>query len=299
MKLGLDLGKSKIEAAVINNDGVVVWQDNKDANTINYDDFLNSIIELVKSAQSSENIEAMGIGIPGYINPDGKTIEKSKLSLLNKHPFTDDLKSATGLEIKLANKAHCTTLAEALNGVAKDYHNVFCLRLGSECSSGLTVNKQIILGRHGISGDIGHMPLPWPLHFEYDDHECPCGKTGCINTYLSGPAISKDYESRTGDILSVKEIAERTQIDLVAESVLQVFEERLARVLGQIIILFDPDAIVLGGGIAHLDRLYQNLPSKWKSLMPLKTIQTPVLKSQYGDDSVLHGAVRLWADDLH
>ena len=94
--------------------------------------------------------------------------------------------------------------------------------------------------------------------------------------YISiGPAISKDYESRTGDILSVKEIAERTQIDLVAERVLQVFEERLARVLGQIIILFDPDAIVLGGGIAHLDRLYQNLPSKWKSLMPLKIIQTP------------------------
>ena len=116
----------------------------------------------MKSAQSSENIEAMGI-IPGYINPDGKTIEKSKLSLLNKHPFTDDLKSATGLEIKLANKAHAQPCRSAERG-CKDYHNVFCLRLGSECSSGLTVNKQIILGRHGISGDIGHMPLPWPLH---------------------------------------------------------------------------------------------------------------------------------------
>ena len=159
---------------------------------------------------------------------------------------------------------------------------------------GIVAHGKLLAGAHGIAGEFGHTPLPWPLEFEYEGHDCWCGKTGCLETYISGPAMAKDYESRTNETLTAKEITERTHIDLTAESVVQVYEDRLGRALAQIINILDPNVIVLGGGLSNLDRLYQNVPRKWKNLVFSKEVQTPLLKAKHGDSSGVIGAAWLW-----
>ena len=143
---------------------------------------------------------------------------------------------------------------------------------------------------------MGAYPLPWPLPNEYDGHDCWCGNRGCLETFISGPAVSLDYEQQSGTALTVSQIAERTHIDLVAENTLQILEDRLARALAQIINIFDPEAIVLGGGLSNLDRLYTNVPRKWPPLVFSDTVETPLLKPKYGDSSGVRGAAWLWPD---
>ena len=199
------------------------------------------------------------------------------------------MEKAIGRDFRLANDANCFTLSEASDGAAAGYETVFGVIIGTGCGGGFVAHGQIINGANGITGEWGHSPLPWPLDFEYEGHDCWCGNTGCIETYVSGPAVSLDYEQRSGTTLTVEEIAGRTHIDLVAESVLQVMEDRLARGLAQIINIFDPHAIVLGGGLSNLDRLYKNIPRKWPSLVFSDSVETPLLKPKYGDSSGVRG----------
>ena len=299
MRLGIDLGGTKIEAAVINDDGEFIWRQRTPTPSYSYKDILEAITGLVHASTEVTGFTGpVGMGIPGCLSPKTGLVRGANTTVLNGQDLKGDLEKASGRPFRLANDANCFVLSEATDGVAKDYKTVFGVIVGTGCGGGFVVNGQIIEGGNGITGEWGHTPLPWPLDFEYDGHDCWCGNTGCIETYVSGPAVSLDYEQRTGTSLTVKEIAERTNIDLVAESVLQVMEDRLGRGLAQIINIFDPDAIVLGGGLSNLDRLYKNIPRKWPTLVFSDTVDTPLLKAEYGDSSGVRGAAWLWPDEL-
>ena len=295
MRLGIDLGGTKTEAAVINDDGAIIWCERTPTQSQRYTDIITTISDLVDQCQSETGFNGpVGMGIPGCVSPKTGLVRGANTTVLNNQNLKADLEKATGRDFRLANDANCFVLSEASDGAAAEYKTVFGVIVGTGCGGGFVVNGQIIDGANGITGEWGHTPLPWPLDFEYEGHDCWCGNRGCIETYVSGPAVSLDYEQRSGTHLTVKEIAERTHIDLIAESVLQVMEDRLARGLAQIINIFDPEAIVLGGGLSNLDRLYDNIPRKWPTLVFSDSIDTVLLKPQYGDSSGVRGAAWLW-----
>ena len=298
MRLGIDLGGTKIEAAVINDGGEIVWRQRTPTPSSSYKDIITEIAGIVSACEVETGFTGpVGMGIPGCVAPKTGLVRGANTTVLNDQDLKGDMEKATGRDFRLANDANCFTLSEASDGAAAEYETVFGVIIGTGCGGGFVAHGQIINGANGITGEWGHSPLPWPLDFEYDGHECWCGNTGCIETYVSGPAVSLDYEQRSGTVLTVEEIAGRTHIDLVAESVLQVMEDRLARGLAQIINIFDPHAIVLGGGLSNLDRLYKNIPRKWPSLVFSDSVETPLLKPQYGDSSGVRGAAWLWPDE--
>lgn len=295
MRLGIDLGGTKTEAAVIDDDGVIIWRERLATVQGDYAKIISNIAELTAAASNATGFAGpIGMGIPGSVSPKTGLIRGANTAVLNGKDLRQDVADATGRSVRLANDANCFTLSEATDGAAKGYESVFGVIIGTGCGGGLVAHDKIIAGGNGIAGEWGHTPLPWPIDYEYDGHECSCGNIGCMETYVSGPAISADYESRTGKTLTAKEISEITHLDLVAESVIQVLEDRLARGLAQIINIFDPSAIVLGGGLSNLDRLYQNIPRKWPSLVFSDYVDTPLLKPMYGDSSGVRGAAWLW-----
>ena len=300
MRLGIDLGGTNTEAAVINDDGVVVWRHCIPTERQSYQHLIQSIKDLTLKAEEDTGFSGnIGMGIPGPYNPSLETIHGCSVSVMNNKTFINDVHAATNRQIRISNDANCFALSEAINGAGQGFGTVFGLILGTGCGSGIVANGQLLSGAHGIAGDFGHTPLPWPLEFEYEDHECWCGRTGCLETFISGTAMAKDYENRTGETLTAKEITERTHMDLIAESVIQVYEDRLGRALAQLINILDPDVIVLGGGLSNLDRLYQNVPRKWKNLVFSRHVATPLVKAKHGDSSGVIGAAWLWpADDV-
>lgn len=295
MRLGIDLGGTKTEAAVIDDDGTIIWRDRRPTPNNGYKDIIATVAELTMAAKDATGFDGnVGMGIPGSVSPKTGLIRGANTKVLNGQNLAQDCEKATGRAFRMANDANCFALSEASDGAGKGYETVFGVIIGTGCGGGFVAHGKLITGGNGITGEWGHTPLPWPLDHEYDGHDCWCGNRGCIETYVSGPAISADYEARTGVVMTAKEISENTHLDLVAESVMQVFEDRLARGLAQIINIFDPSAIVLGGGLSNLDRLYVNIPRKWKSLVFSDTIDTALLKPIYGDSSGVRGAAWLW-----
>lgn len=296
MRLGIDLGGTKIEAAVINDDGVIVWRERKPTPQNNdYADIIAGIADIIAMATEATGFKgSVGMGIPGSVSPRSGLVQGANTTALNGKDLAKDCIEATNRPFRLANDANCFALSEAIDGAGKGYETVFGVIIGTGCGGGFVHQGQIISGGNGITGEWGHTPLPWPLDNEYDGHDCWCGNRGCMESYVSGPAISADYKAQTDIDLTAQEISERTHIDLVAESVLQIFEDRLARGLAQIINIFDPEAIVLGGGLSNLERIYENIPRKWPSLVFSDHVETPLLKPVFGDSSGVRGAAWLW-----
>jgi fructokinase len=297
MRLGIDLGGTKIEAAIIDSNGDIIWRKRQKTSKISYDETLSSMAGLVADARNDTGYEgAIGVGIPGSMRRSEQTIQGASLTYLNNRDLRADLTDILATDIRIENDANCLALSEAVDGAAAGCDIVFGIILGTGCGSGLVINGRPVTGVNGIAGEIGHNPLPWPITDEYLGHDCWCGNDGCIETFISGTAVSKDYFDRTGVDMPVEDIAARSGIDLVAESVFQVLEDRLARTLAMIINTIDPDAIVLGGGLSNLERLYQNVHPKWRRLVFSKDIDTRLLKPKHGDSSGVRGAAWLWPD---
>lgn len=297
MRLGIDLGGTKIEAAIIDSNGDIIWRKRQKTSKISYDETLSSMAGLVADARHDTGYEgAIGVGIPGSMRRSEQTIQGASLTYLNNCDLRADLTDILATDIRIENDANCFALSEAVDGAAAGCDIVFGIILGTGCGSGLVINGRPVTGVNGIAGEIGHNPLPWPITDEYLGHDCWCGNDGCIETFISGTAVSKDYFDRTGVDMPVEDIATRSGIDLVAESVFQVLEDRLARTLAMIINTIDPDAIVLGGGLSNLERLYQNVHPKWRRLVFSKDIDTRLLKPKHGDSSGVRGAAWLWPD---
>ncbi len=294
LRIGIDLGGTKTEAIVLDRDsGLELARRRVATERGSYDATIRTIRDLVAGLESELGRAAsVGIGIPGTISPKTGLVKNANSTWLIGKPFDRDLENALGRPVRLANDADCFALSEAVDGAAKGAATVFGVILGTGVGGGIVVNGQLVAGPNSIAGEWGHNSLPWPQVDELPGHYCYCGKTGCIETFLSGPALEREF----GEGVAVPEIVRQAaQGDDKAEGILDRYEDRLARALASIINVLDPHVIVLGGGVGNMDRLYANVPKLWGEYVFSDAVATMLVRPLHGDSSGVRGAAWLWA----
>ena len=295
MRCGIDVGGTKIETAVLSDSGEFLSRERTNTPK-SYAALLNSIVRSFQQASKNTGFDGpVGICMPGSVSKETGLIQGANTTYLNGQNFQKDLQATLNRSVRLSNDANCFALSEAIEGAGKGASVVFGVIIGTGCGGGIVVNRQIIPGVNGIAGEWGHTPLPWPVENEFENHDCWCGKTGCLETYISGTALVKDYKRMTGLEKDGKQIVlDCKNGDIVAEAVLQALEDRIARGLAMIINIIDPDIIILGGGLSNIERLYENIPRKWAGYVFSNKINTRLLKPKYGDSSGVRGAALLF-----
>lgn len=295
-RIGVDLGGTKIEAIVLNQQGDEVTRMRVRTPNDDYQQILLSIADLVEEVEEGLNeVATIGICTPGAISPASGLLKNSNTVCMNGQPIKKDLVSLLGREIRIANDANCFALSEAIDGAAAGAQVVFGVIVGTGTGAGVVINQNLLTGRHAIAGEWGHNPLPWPTEMEMQGPECYCGKRGCIETYLSGPGITKDHQSQGGDKASAEQIVELAALGFErAEATLQRYEERMAKSLASVINILDPDVIVLGGGMSNIERLYTNVPRLLSKYVFSDVVNTPIVPPKFGDSSGVRGAAWLW-----
>lgn len=292
-RIGIDLGGTKIEIAVLAPDGIIPYRA-RIPTPAGYDATLAAIETLVRDAEARLSVTAtIGIGIPGVISPATGLVKNANSLALNGHALDRDLSGRVGREIRVENDANCFALSEASDGAAAGYGLVFGVILGTGCGGGIVTQGQVHRGPHRVAGEWGHNPLPWPNADEFPGNACWCGRMGCLETYVAGPALARDCdgpEARDASALPTRAAAG----DPCAQAALGRHVDRLARGLAQVINLLDPDAIVLGGGLSNMDHLYTELPRLIPRHVFSDVIATPILKNRHGDSSGVRGAAWLW-----
>ena len=318
VRIGIDLGGTKIEAIALEG-SVEVARARIDTPRDDYDATVAAIVDLVANLQrriplacrSSESeggdpgsrIPAratVGIGIPGTISSSTGLVKNANSTWLIGRPLQHDLETALGRPVRIANDANCFAVSEAADGAAAGAAVVFAVIAGTGVGGGIVVNGQLVEGADGIAGEWGHNPLPWPDADAAAWPECYCGKRGCIETFLSGPAMAADHGRVTGVRMTAREIvtaAERG--DAVADATLCRYERRMARALASVINVLDPDVIVLGGGMSNIARLYTNVPRLWGAFVFARgaeenAVRTRFVPARHGDASGVRGAAWLW-----
>jgi fructokinase len=295
MRLGIDLGGSKIEIIALGDDGRVLARRRVDTPQGDYPATLASLAALVAAVETELGRRgSVGIGTPGALSRASGRIKNANSTCLNGQPLLQDLQAALGREVRLANDANCLAISEAADGAAAGAELVFGVILGTGVGGGIVVRGQPLAGANGIAGEWGHNPLPLPQSDDLPLPPCYCGRAGCVETYLSGPGLAADHRRHTGQALTPQEIASRAADDPGCEATLQRYEAHLARALAGVINLLDPDVIVLGGGLSNLDRLYANVPRLWGSHVFSDRVDTRLVKNRHGDSSGVRGAAWLW-----
>ncbi|MDA1089257.1 MAG: ROK family protein [Proteobacteria bacterium] len=299
MRIGIDLGGSKIEGLVLGPDGRELVRHRTDTPQGEYDATIAAVADLVARLAADAGAAddtPVGVGIPGTISPVTELIKNANSTCLIGHPLDKDLTAALGRPVRLANDADCFTMSEATDGAGKYFHTVFGAILGTGCGGGIAVGGNLLAGPNAISGEWGHNPMPWPQLIDGIDERpgpaCYCGQNGCIETFLSGPGLERDFETATSKSLTAKEIAASTGTD--AEAALSRYEHRLARALTSIINILDPNVIVLGGGLSNISRLYDSVPKIWNQWVFSDTVTTELKPARHGDTSGVRGAAWLW-----
>ncbi len=295
MRIGIDLGGTKIEAVALNNAGEMLLR-HRVATPDNYAGILDVIVQLVEEIENESGKRcSVGVGTPGAISPASQLLRNSNTLCMNGQPLKQDISRVLGRDIRISNDANCFALSEAIDGAAKDAAVVFGVIIGTGTGGGVVINGKVLTGPNAIAGEWGHNPLPWPKDIELPGPDCYCGKKGCIETFLSAPGMSSDYFLTNGEKKSSRDIVELAgQQDFQALRCLQKYEDRLARGLASIINVLDPDAIVLGGGMSNIDQLYKNVPEQWGKYVFSDQVNTHLLPPMYGDSSGVRGAAWLW-----
>jgi fructokinase len=296
LRIGVDLGGTKIEIVALSAEGSEVVRRRVATPAGDYDGTVAAVASLVASVEAEIGERAtVGVGSPGAIVPSTGLLRNSNSVVLNGRALKRDIESALRREIRLANDANCFALSEAVDGAGADAGVVFGVILGTGVGAGIVVDRKVLPGHNNVAGEWGHNPLPWPIAGELPGPHCYCGKRGCIETFLSGPGFAADFAKRTGRELTAMEIATAAERgDGEARDALVAYEDRLARGLAHVINLLDPDVIVLGGGLSNVTRLYENVPA----LIQRYAISTPVdvrlVPAARGDSSGVRGAAWLW-----
>ena len=302
LAIGVDLGGTKTEAVVLDAGGGTRWRQRVATPAGDYAATLATIASLVRRAESELGVAgcSVGVGTPGTLTHDG-LIKNANSQCLNGQPLERDLARLLGRPVRLANDANCLALSEAADGAAAGAGVVFAVILGTGVGGGVVVRGGLLTGPNGLAGEWGHNPLPSP-----DDEEralatrCYCGQVGCIETWLSGPALARDHRARTGQDLDGQAIAQRAAAgDAACEASLGRYERRLARTLASVINLIDPDVIVLGGGLSNIARLVDVVPALWGAHVfgaRDEPLRTRLARSVHGDSSGVRGAAWLWRD---
>lgn len=302
IRLGIDLGGTKIEAALLDDLGNVVWRHRIPSPQHDYPATLKAIAELISLADRaaadhghSAPIARVGIGIPGSISPTTGLIRNANSTWLNGQRFQQDLEVTLARPVRLANDANCLVLSEATDGAGQNASVVFGVILGTGVGGGLAIHKKLIVGRHAIAGEWGHNPLAGDPQERSLATRCWCGRQGCLETMLSGPALVASYDELTRassvpDILALQQAG-----DPKAIRVMEVFYDRLARALAAVINLIDPDCIVIGGGLSQIQDLYTQVPARWNRwIFHDGPVTTALCAAHHGDASGVRGAAWLW-----
>ena len=295
MRIGVDVGGTKIEALAISNGGVELVRHRIDTPR----DYWLTVeaIKLLVGQLERETGErgTVGAGIPGTVSTQTGLVKNANSTWLNGMPLAVDLSIALDREVRVANDANCLAVSEATDGAAAGKHVVFAVILGTGCGGGLAVNGHIHNGANGVSGEWGHNPLPWPNPAEMPGPPCYCGKHGCLETWISGTGVALEFARITGRSTTTREIVAAAESgDSEAAAALERFEDRLARGLATMIHTVDPNVIVFGGGLSRVSRLYNELPGKVRPYVFGGEFDTPLLPAKYGDSSGVRGAAWLW-----
>lgn len=296
MRIGIDLGGTKIEGVALNGGGQEVHRLRIDTPAGNYRATVDAVCALVREIEEEVGAEGtVGVGMPGAISPTTGLIKNANSTWLIGHPFHRDLEDCLGRPVRIANDADCFAVSEACDGAAAGRRLVFGVILGTGVGGGIAHRGEAIVGANAIAGEWGHNPLPWPRDDERPGRECYCGRRGCLETWLSGLGLACDHEAATGECLEPIEIEQRADAgDEACRATLDRYAERLARSLATVINLLDPDAIVLGGGLSNMRRLYEEVPRHWREWVFSNRVLTPLLPPAHGPSSGARGAAWLW-----
>lgn len=299
VRIGVDLGGTKIEALAMDAAGHVLARHRVPTPAGDYDATLDSIVGLVSRFERELGVAAcVGIATPGAISPASGLIKNSNSTCLNGRSLRRDLEAALGRSLRLANDADCLALSEATDGAAAGAASVFGVIIGTGTGGGIVINGRLLAGPNAIAGEWGHNPLPWSADDERPGPACYCGKHGCIETFLSGPGMAAAHLRRSGEDLTVEQIARRAADgDAAAEATLARYEDRMARALASVINVLDPHVIVLGGGLSNIDRLYVNVPRLWGEYVFSDRVDTRLVRARFGDSSGVRGAAWLWSGE--
>jgi fructokinase len=295
-RIGVDLGGTKIEGAAVDVSGSVQVRQRIPTPVQDYHATIDAIIALIGSIEQEIGARAsVGIGIPGAASPRTGLIKNANSTWLIGRPLQRDIETALGRPIRLANDANCFALSEAADGAGAGMENVFGVILGTGVGGGIAIAGRILAGANAIAGEWGHNPLPWPSPDEVPGPPCYCGRSGCIESFLSGPGLAADHYRQSGKCLGAPEIAEGAgRGDPECRATLARYTDRLARGLASVINLVDPDAIVLGGGLSHISALYEQIPQLWRRYIFSDNVITRLLPPVHGDSSGVRGAAWLW-----
>jgi fructokinase len=294
-KLGIDLGGTKTEVLVLDADRLPLYRERFATPAQDYEAILSSIVAQVRRAQSSFGADiSVGIGIPGALSPRSGKLRNSNTQCLNGRELQRDIEHRLQCQVRLENDANCFALSEAQGGAGRGYRVVFGVIVGTGTGGGLVVDGKLLNGPHAITGEWGHNPLPW-WRAQDGALDCYCGKQACIETYLSGPGLARQYQLRAGHSLSSEEIvAAAASGDQSCRQILECYYDQMARALAHLINILDPDAIVLGGGMSNIDAIYPAVAARLGDYVFSDFVATPLLKAARGDSSGVYGAALLW-----
>ena len=296
MRIGIDLGGTKIEGIAIDADGTERLRRRIAAPRGDYRRTLDAVVGLVGDIERAIGARAtVGVGIPGTISPSTGLVRNANSTWLIGQPLADDLPRLLDRPVRFANDANCFALSEASDGAAAGAAVVFGVIVGTGCGGGVVVNGAVLAGANGVAGEWGHNPMPAPRDTEWPGPPCYCGRRGCIEQFLSGPALARDYREAGGAAVTAADVAERASAgEALADAAVSRYEERMARALGSVINLLDPDVVVLGGGLSNIERLYVRVPQLWSPYVFSDRIATRLVRAQHGDSSGVRGAAWLW-----
>jgi fructokinase len=296
IRIGVDLGGTKIEALALDRHGVELQRHRVATPRFDYAQTIRAIVDVVTRLEKETGCTGtVGVAIPGTISRKTGLVKNANSTWINGRPFDHDLSGALGREVRIANDANCLAVSEATDGAGAGKRVVFAVILGTGCGGGIALDGRVHEGMNGVAGEWGHNPLPWREFHEYPGPECYCGHRGCIETWISGTGLEADYQRSTNVSLTGREIVARSlENETSALAALDRYQDRLARSLAHVINLLDPDVIVLGGGMSRVESLYQNLSPRIQSYVFGKEADASVVAAEHGDSSGVRGAAWLW-----
>lgn len=296
LRVGVDLGGTKTEIIALDPAGRTLLRRREPTPQADYAATLALVTRMVREAEAQLGCAAIvGVGIPGAESLETGLVKNANSTCLIGRSFRADLEALLGRSVRVANDANCFALSEAVDGAGYGARCVFGVILGTGVGAGIVIEGRLLTGANAIAGEWGHNPLPLPGAPDLPLPACYCGRHGCIETYLSGPALAAEHARRSGRSMTAQEVfAAAASGDAACEETLQAYEERLARALAGVINLLDPDVIVLGGGLSNLQRLYRNVPVLWRRLVFSDSVRTRLLPNRHGDSGGVRGAAWLW-----
>lgn len=302
--IGVDFGGTKIEAAALSPDGAFLSR-KREPNPGSYGEALATVERLILAVEAdaratdpayAQRVATVGVGAPGSVSPKTGVMRNANSVWLNGKTFREDLEATLKRPVRLANDANCLALSEAIDGAAKGSPNVFAIIVGTGCGGGLVINGNLVEGANGVTGEWGHIPLPWPTADEVPGPKCWCGHHSCLETWVSGTGFARDFLAVSGRSLKSEEIIEAMRAgDADAVAAFDRLLKRLARGMALIVNALDPDTFVFGGGLSNVSEIYEKLPDMIRPYVFSDTWEAKLVPAQWGDSSGVRGAAYLWS----